>query len=144
MNVVSNSSPLHYLILIDAIQVLPNLYGKVFIPSVVHQELSAGNAPQTVRRWLASPREWLCVLDNPKSAPRTDIHEGEAAVIALAQALFTPFVLLDDLAARRCAQKEGLEVIGTLGILRDAATLDLLDLRRALTSLTLQRCFGSS
>ena len=42
--VVSNTSPLNYLILIGQIELLPQLYGRVLIPRSVHEEL---NAPET-------------------------------------------------------------------------------------------------
>ncbi len=40
MKIVSNSSPICYLRLIDRIHLLPALFGKIFIPEAVVQELS--------------------------------------------------------------------------------------------------------
>jgi predicted nucleic acid-binding protein len=47
--VVADTSPLNYLILIDHINLLPQLYGRVLIPESVLQELSAIETPQIVR-----------------------------------------------------------------------------------------------
>ena len=41
MKVVADTSPLCYLVLIDCIDLLPNLYDKVIIPPAVFNELSA-------------------------------------------------------------------------------------------------------
>lgn len=45
MIVVSDSSPLHYLILIGKADLLPLLFGDVVIPLSVQQELECPNAP---------------------------------------------------------------------------------------------------
>ncbi|MBR8833400.1 MAG: hypothetical protein DSM106950_04985 [Stigonema ocellatum SAG 48.90 = DSM 106950] len=48
MAVVSDTSPLCYLVLIDLIDLLPELYGKVMIPQAVFNELSVPQAPEAV------------------------------------------------------------------------------------------------
>ena len=55
MVVVSDSSPLHYLVLCDAIEVLPQLFGRVIVPKAVVAELSHAHTPARVREWLAAP-----------------------------------------------------------------------------------------
>lgn len=47
--VVSNTSPLNYLILLDEINVLPRLYERVSIPQSVCEELQAAETPEAVR-----------------------------------------------------------------------------------------------
>ena len=59
MIVVADASPLHYLVLIDQIAVLPPLYGQVIIPSVVCEELQRPQTPEVVRLWMAHPPPWL-------------------------------------------------------------------------------------
>jgi predicted nucleic acid-binding protein len=48
MIVVSDTSPICYLILIGEIELLPMLYKKVLIPSVVRQELADSRSPKIV------------------------------------------------------------------------------------------------
>lgn len=55
MKVVSNTSPLCYLVLIEHIDVLPALFGEVIIPEGVILELKDKGAPEAVRQWLVSP-----------------------------------------------------------------------------------------
>ena len=54
--VVSDTSPLNYLLLCKAIDVLPALFGDVMVPPAVLRELQSEDAPDVVRAWLeASP-----------------------------------------------------------------------------------------
>ena len=48
--VVADTGPLHYLVLIDAIDILPKLFGRVLIPEIVAVELSHSAA----RRYAAT------------------------------------------------------------------------------------------
>ena len=48
--VVADTSPLRYLAQIDQIELLPRLLEKIFIPSVVYDELRHPSAPEAVRR----------------------------------------------------------------------------------------------
>ncbi len=55
MIVVSDTTPLNYLILIGQIDLLPRLYGQVIVPTTVVHELKHLRAPESVRSWMASP-----------------------------------------------------------------------------------------
>lgn len=46
-----------------------------------------------------------------------DLGAGESSVISLASNLPDSIAVLDDLAARRCAQTVGLQITGTLGLI---------------------------
>jgi predicted nucleic acid-binding protein len=56
MIVVSDTSPIRYLILIEAIDVLSKLFGEVLIPPAVVAELVHTSAPLAVRAWMAPPQ----------------------------------------------------------------------------------------
>ena len=49
MIVVADTSCICYLILLDCIELLPQLYGGVTIPNAVYLELQAENAPTKVK-----------------------------------------------------------------------------------------------
>jgi predicted nucleic acid-binding protein len=49
MIVVADSGPLHYLILLEHIELLRRFYGQVLLPEPVANELSAAGAPAVVR-----------------------------------------------------------------------------------------------
>ena len=127
MIVVSDTTPLNYLILIDSIHVLPTLFGRVYAPSAVMQELSHPKTPEAVRAWASSPPGWLTVQDPMQTDPGLKLDPGEAAAIALAEELKADWVLLDERKGSRAAESRGLRVAGTLGIIEEAGAKDLLD-----------------
>jgi predicted nucleic acid-binding protein len=53
MIVVADSSPLHYLILLDQTDLLHRLYENVLIPDAVAAELRAEASPRKVSQWLS-------------------------------------------------------------------------------------------
>ena len=128
--VVADTGPPHYLLLVEQIGLLPELFGRVTVPTSVHAELLHPGAPALVRRWAASPSAWLTVA--PASAPDDPVFgrldDGEAAAIALALDTGADLVLMDDCAGVAIAREKGLTVIGTIGILDLAAGRDLIDI----------------
>src|SRR5262245_49154743 len=119
---ITNTSPLLYLYRIEVLIWLDTLFGEVWMPNAVAQELAEGRRqgydvpdPDTypwLRRMepLSLPSEWLAL----------DLGPGELAVMALALENPTHVVLLDDALARRVAQAAGLPVWGTLKELLEA------------------------
>jgi predicted nucleic acid-binding protein len=135
--VVADTGPLHYLLLVDQIELLPDLFGRVTVPPRVRAELRHPGAPRPVRRWAASPPAWLTVV--PASAPDDPVFrkldDGEADAIALALALGADLVLMDDRAGVAAARAKGLNVIGTLGVLDLAAGRQRIDIADVVTRL---------
>jgi predicted nucleic acid-binding protein len=137
MIVVADTTPINYLILIGEIEVLAKLYGRVVIPETVRSELTQAGAPARVREWIAHPPGWLEVL-SPSMVPDADLERldaGERDALALAVEHSADQVIVDELLGRREAERRGLSVIGTIGVLREAAYEGLLDLRIAVERL---------
>ncbi|MEB3886097.1 DUF3368 domain-containing protein [Lyngbya sp. CCY1209] len=128
--VVSDTSPICYLLLIDKIDLLPQLYGTVIIPQTVRDELEAVGSPIIVQDWIKQPPEWLeiRVVAVDLDTALEPLDPGEREAILLAEQLRADWVILDDKAARRIASARGLRIIGLLGILKDAARAGLIDL----------------
>jgi len=134
---VADAGPLRYLVLIAAIEVLPRLFERVFVPDIVHAELRHAHAPATVRLWAEAIPAWLTIVATP-SVPDADLRlldAGERAAIALATELRPDFVLIDERAGVAAARARGLEVTGTLGLLERAARRGLTDLPTAVAAL---------
>lgn len=136
MIVVSDTSPINYLVLIDRHNLLPELFGSVFIPEAVHRELQAAGTPEPVRQFIAAAPGWLEVRPAP-DVPVTIAHldSGEREAIALALAIGTEFVLLDERKGRQAAKEQGLRAFGTLAVLGIAAERKLVALDDALDRL---------
>jgi predicted nucleic acid-binding protein len=55
--IISNTTPINYLVLIDHIAVLHQLYTRVIIPQAVFGELQDAGTPAKVKEWVASHPE---------------------------------------------------------------------------------------
>ena len=137
MIVIADATPLNYLILIDQAELLPRLFDRILIPPAVFEELQHQETPDVVRRWIAGPPSWLQVqaLRSVLDPALGFLDAGEREAIALAEELQADQLLLDDADARREAARRNLPFIGTLGVLREAARRELLDLRVVLVQL---------
>ena len=137
MIVISDTSPLNYLILIECIDVLPALYGQVIIPDGVLAELQRDNTPQVVKEWIAARPGWLEIRQAKMQASNalSMLGVGERQAISLAQELKAAAIIIDEERGRKEARRLGLSVIGILGVLRDAAERELIALPAALERL---------
>ncbi|MEQ9622019.1 DUF3368 domain-containing protein [Coleofasciculus chthonoplastes] len=128
MAVVSDTSPLCYLVLIDLIDLLPQLYDQVIIPHAVLHELSAPQAPEPVQSWIVQPPAWLDVqrIDHQPNVELIELDLGEQEAITLAEKIGANLIILDDRDARQMALQRGLNVIGLLGVLGVAAQRKLI------------------
>lgn len=59
--VVADSSPLNYLVLIESIDLLHRLYGKILVPQEVVVELTDPAAPHKVKTWARALPGWVDV-----------------------------------------------------------------------------------
>ena len=124
MLVVSDTSPLLNLIVIQRLELLKHLYGEIVIPSAVFSELQNNQICVTVD-WIRvmSPQDRAAV-----DALRTDLDAGESEAIVLARELNASLLLMDERMGRRIATKSGLAVTGLLGILAEAKARGLIPL----------------
>ena len=130
MIVVADSGPLHYLILLQHIDLLQRFYGQVVVPEPVASELSAAGAPAVVREWITKRPTWVDVRPVPPDAVSMitdDLDLGERAAIALAETLRADLLLIDEAAGRAEAKRRQLRVTGTLGVLRSGAEQGLVN-----------------
>lgn len=131
MLVVADTSPIHVLIRIEHIEILPSLFKTVLIPSVVEEELLRAKY-DVVRQFMAIRPEWLTIANPATIEQIPRIHPGEEAAIALATEINAVALLMDDHDARTEAVRRGLRIVGTLGILERAHQVGLIDLKLAI------------
>jgi predicted nucleic acid-binding protein len=123
MIVVTDTSPLRYLIMLGAEWLLPRLYLRVICPDVVIRECFSHGAPDALRAWAASPPDWLEI----RKISATSLQElelldaGERWAIELALSEGADAMLMDETAGRQAARNAGLIAVGTIGILAEAA-----------------------
>jgi predicted nucleic acid-binding protein len=136
MIVVSDTSALTSLLQVNRADILENLYGAVLIPPAVESELRVVHAvfPRFIQ---------VVPVQNHQEVAKllSELHPGEAHAIALAKERAADLLLIDETAGRRIALREGLHVIGLLGVLVQAKRAGVLHSVRELTN-ELERVAG--
>ncbi len=126
---VCDTTLLLYLGRIGQAQLLPALFEPVCVPEQVALELDMG---RLARRDTINPRllDWVALASvsqrDINTLPSNRLGVGEQAVIAYAQ--FNPGHVagLDDRQARLLAERLGLTVVGTIGVLLRAKQANLI------------------
>ncbi len=118
--VLSDASPLIGLSVVDGLTWLPALFGKVWIPAEVHDEVLSGHVSrgETAIR-SALKHKWLAVWKG--AAAETvlpNLDEGETACIRIAlKRRSDALLLIDERACRAVAQEHGILVAGTAAVI---------------------------
>lgn len=136
MIVVSDTSPINYLLLIDQIDLLPRLFQQIIIPEAVQDEMLDPGAPRVLQQWISNPPSWLTIQAVPKTDETLNaLDSGEQAAITLAQRLSADLLVIDERLGRQIAYNRGVPIIGTIGVLDDAATQGLINLAETIAQL---------
>ncbi len=137
MIVVCDTSPLCYLLLIEQIQILPQLFRQITIPPAVQNELLAEQTFNQIQTWIIDLPAWVNIQPVPQRLDNlpANLETGEQEAISLAVSLQASLIILDDWDARQAARSQGLTVTGLLGVLYKAGTQGLLDFYTALDRL---------
>jgi predicted nucleic acid-binding protein len=129
-SMISNTGPIIALMIIERLDILRNLFQKVFVPETVHKELLLG---ESIGIGLASYKQasWIQVTSLQNALDpliKTVLDIGEASVIQLAREIKADYVLIDERKARKVARNiYGLRVIGTARILIEAKKKEMID-----------------
>jgi predicted nucleic acid-binding protein len=127
--IVSDASPIICLSAVDHLDLLRQLYGQVWIPESVREEISRpgshqpGVAELQAASWILSKSARNEVLVR---ALEGELDQGEAEAIALAVELEAELLLIDERRGRKVASRLGVRPIGTLGVLIEAKQKDLI------------------
>ncbi|MBD1872095.1 DUF3368 domain-containing protein [Nodosilinea sp. FACHB-131] len=145
MIVISDTSPISNLLRIEQLHLLKALYGKLFIPEGVYQEISRLEAFGIETSWLLKT-DWIVVQAVQNQLLVTELKDeldlGEAEAIALSIEVGGDRLLMDERLGRQVAQRFGLKVTGLLGVLVAAKQSDLItELKPLLDALVSQAKF---
>lgn len=137
MLAVTDTSLLHYLILIGQVELLPRLYERVMLPPAVVGELLHPSTPPEVRAWVRALPSW-CETRQPHQAIPGELYRlgaGEREALMLVEELRADIFLVDDDAGRKAARQRALPLTGTFGILGTAGERDWIDFPAVLAQL---------
>ena len=130
MIIVSDTSTLSGLLLINRLELLGEVYDEVIIPKVVFDELLVLEdfgyemTPVHEATWLKFAEPSNKELEEKL---KLVLDKGEAAAIALAQELRPNFLAIDEKKGRKVAAAMDIPIIGLMGILMTAKRLALID-----------------
>ncbi len=122
MIIISDTSPLSNLALVDCLFLLKAIYQTVVIPQAVADELSNVEG-EDLRITAVLSLDWVEVRQSNNlqliAELRNDylLDRGEAEAIALALEINADELLIDERLGRREATRRGLSITGVLGIL---------------------------
>ncbi|MFM9841325.1 MAG: DUF3368 domain-containing protein [Cyclobacteriaceae bacterium] len=140
MVIVSDTTTISNLFLIDKLWVLKKLYQKIIIPSTVFDELK--RLEDDNKRNIDEIRlaDWIEVVSVKESdlvaVLLLTLDKGEAEAIALAKEVKADLLIIDELKGRKCAKQLNLNIIGLIGILLLAKQKGILgSIREILTEL---------
>lgn len=116
---VVNASPLIVLAKIDMLWLLEKLCDDIAIPTGVIDEINEGPLDDPARRWIGfeGAHFKIKVRNVPRMIAAWDLGKGESQVLAWAHMNKEYEAVLDDRAARNCANALGIKVIGSLGLI---------------------------
>lgn len=149
--VVSDSSPVIYLTRLGLLELLRKLHDAIIVPKAVWEEVVIGGAglPESDNLRRAVAEGWIEVK-SPAAPPSTLgpgatlLGDGEVEAILLAKEL-QAVLLTDDLEGREFAERGGLKVIGTVGVLiRAKSEGHLAELKSLLDRLRAESSFRMS
>jgi predicted nucleic acid-binding protein len=93
--------------------------------------------PDKVKQWIIRHPDWVHIqkITDVLDEQLRELHRGEAEAIALAEELNAAGIIIDEKEGRRIAVERGLIVTGLLGVLRDASSRNLINLKESLEDL---------
>ena len=112
MKIVLNTSPVIFLAKIDCLTLLKNCVEELYIPEAVFHELNNYLPPEFIKVHQVSEIGKAYV-----QGALGRLHQGELEAMILAKEITADYIVLDDLLARNKAQRLGIHVIGTIGLL---------------------------
>ncbi|HQU36564.1 MAG TPA: DUF3368 domain-containing protein [Anaerolineales bacterium] len=135
---VLNASPIISLARVDRANLLFSIPDEVVVPQAVFDEVMAGPATDAARVFLQSKESVIVTSESSSEITPWDLGRGETAVLSFALANPNYVAVLDDAAARKCANSFSIPVKGTLAVVLLAKQKNLIpsaaDVLRSLRS----------
>jgi predicted nucleic acid-binding protein len=129
MPIVVDATVFRYLVIAEATDILPTLFGTVVVPPAVVEELQQEHTPARIRAWWVTRPPWVRIYA-PQLPPDPTLRRlgaGEQEALRLMDERQAPLFMTDDRGAYNTALARGIPVIRTLRVLEMAAEQGLVD-----------------
>jgi predicted nucleic acid-binding protein len=119
MIVISDTSCIGYLIIIDKLLLLKDNFSEIIIPQIVNKEILQLSAKYDLSKYLHS--DWISINTITNSELYYEllkkVDEGESEAIVLSQEIHADLLLIDERKGTELARSFGIRTIGLLGVL---------------------------
>ena len=125
MTIISDTTPIISLIKINCLDLLRKLFGKVAIPEAVYRELTTNILFKNEADIIKSSNFLEIVSVKNRKALEvlqvaSGLDDGESEAIILADELNSDVLIIDERKGRKVAEKLGIKIVGTIGVLLQA------------------------
>jgi len=120
MKIISDTTPIISLASVGRLDILKKLFGEVFIPEAVYNEIKAKKSHgdrETDSEYIKTRTVAGKMYGN---LLLSQLDAGEAEVILLAKEMNADFVIIDENLGYRIAKNSGLDVVRTLSVILKA------------------------
>ena len=131
MIVISDTTPIITLLKLNHLDLLCDLYGTVYVPQSVYDELTL-NQKFSVESDIIQKSLYLEVFDLISDAEidsfrhQTGLDCGESEAILLAEKVNAELLLIDESHGRSVALSKGLRITGVIGVLMSAYKMQMI------------------
>ena len=112
--IIGDSSALVALSIMDRLDLLETIFGKIYVPQAVYDEVTISYKPQSIKlkNFLANK-----IVNVKVDISQIGLGKGELEAIALYKNMEANFLLIDDRRAKSFAKLNDVHVIGSLGVM---------------------------
>ena len=112
--IIGDSSALVALSIMDKLDLLESIFGEIYVPQAVYDEVTISYKPQSVKlkNFLANK-----IVNVEVTISQMGLGDGELEAIALYKDRDAKFLLIDDRRAKSFAKLNDVNVIGSLGVM---------------------------
>jgi len=112
--IIGDSSALVALATMDRLDLLEKIFGEIYVPQAVYDEVTISYKAQSVKL-----KEFLAdkIVSVELDISKMGLGQGELEAIALYKNMDANFLLIDDRRAKKFAKLNGVNVIGSLGVM---------------------------
>jgi len=112
--IIGDSSALISLAIMDRLYLLEEIFDEIYVPQAVYDEVCITNKTQSLKlqQFLSNK-----IIKVELNINKIGLGQGELEAITLYQNIKSDFLLIDDKRVKSFAKLNGINVIGSLGVL---------------------------
>ena len=112
--IIGDSSALVALSIMDRLDLLESVFEKIYVPQAVYDEVAVSDKPHSAKLKVFLTGK---VVDVELNISKIGLGNGELEAISLYKKMGADFLLVDDKRAKSFAKLNGINVIGSLGVM---------------------------